>query len=533
MVNGVAMAQQEDVQASTASLNIANRTEVMSQGVAGVGRSSSFLDSGTHILHESEINYSSLINGAWNSSLRSTIRYTDSPQFDPNYWSIQNLEWKLNDAKRTFNFGDYFANFSSYSMNKGIKGAAYQQTFNNDESYLRVAYGTFDGQWSYLIRNSIDNRDEPMDRFGGGARLQFAGETLRLGFNLAHVRDRFGDPNRNLATAYQQYIPALDWEYREPDFVVSGEHAYSNTDVVPFSGPINKLSGGAHKFALRASLGDTNIDGQAERVMPDFMTLAGGATPDRARLYGKVETRIANVWSVFGIYDRYNDNLGDRVANTTYNSSVETGFKRLRAFDRRNMAIALSYRWRGMENTDRSVKRHSDRVKVRISDRFEDVIDFRADWERIIDRNHRVDPSGTSNNIYGFSVNSRHEFGKWLIKPSAELNTQENQNHSAPAGGFDVTKITRTAITAEKDNNTQLGMLWDRNLAYMRSVFSDSRLTRFTTFMQFQPSWLDNGIVKFEATSNQYTFSDASRDYREKIGRVILQWNLEKQIKNR
>lgn len=515
------------------TLNIANRTEVMYHGITGLGRASSFYDPGTHILHESEIRYATVFNGSWQSNLNSTVRYTDSLQFDPNYWSIQNLEWKLTDTKRTFNFGDYFANLSSYAMNKGIKGAAYQQNFQDDQNYLRVAYGTFDGQWAYLIPNSNDNLNEPMDRHGGGGRLQFANESWRIGANLAHVRDRLGDPNRNGATAYQQYLPAIDWEYREPSFVLSGEHAYSNTDVMPSGTPMTKLSGAAHKLSLRAALGDINIDAQAERVMPDFMTLAGGATADRARLYGKVETRLANVWSVFGIIDRYNDNLGDRIANTSYNTSVETGFKRLRAFGRRNMAIALSYRWRSLQNTDRSIKRDSDRLKLKFSDRFSEVVDVKADWERIIDRNHKVQPSSAANNMYGFSVNSRHEYGKWLLRPSIEFSTQENQNLSAALGGNDVTKVTRMALYADHSDSTQVGVLWDRNLAYMRSVFSDSQLNRFNVYWQTQPSWLDNGSLKFEVMNNQYTFSDSSRDYREQVARFVLQWNLEKQSKSR
>jgi hypothetical protein len=515
------------------NLSVANRTEVMNHGIVGLGRLSSFYDPGTHILHESEIRYSSVVNGAWNSTLNSTIRYTDSLQFDPNYWSVQNLEWKFTDTKRTFNVGDYFANLSSYAMNKGIKGAAYQQNFQDDQNYLRVAYGTFDGQWAYLLPNSNDNLNEPMDRFGGGARYQFANEKWRIGTNLAHVRDLFGDKNRNLSTAYEQYVPALDWEYREQAFVLTGEHAYSNTNIEPWGMAGTRLSGSANKLALRASIESTNIDAQAERVTPDFMTLAGGATADRLRLYGKVETRIANVWSVFGILDRYNDNLGDRQRNTTYNTSIETGFKRLRAFGRRNMAVAVSYRYRSTENTDRSVKRDSDRVKLRFSDRYHEVVDLKADWERIIDRNHKVDPSSAQNNMYGFSINSRHEAGNWLIRPSFEFSAQENQNHSAPMGGFDITKVTRMAIYGDRNDNSQIGVQWDRNLAYMRSVFSDSQLNRFNAYWQLQPAWLDNGSLKFELLNSQYIFSDSNRDYREKIARVVLQWNFEKQSKPR
>ena len=37
------------------------------------------------------------------------------------------------------NFGDYFANLSPYAMAKGIKGAAFQRNFENDQNHVRAA----------------------------------------------------------------------------------------------------------------------------------------------------------------------------------------------------------------------------------------------------------------------------------------------------------------------------------------------------------------------------------------------------------
>jgi hypothetical protein len=88
------------------------------------------------------------------------------------------------------------------------------------------------------------------------------------------------------------------------------------------------------------------------------------------------------------------------------------------------------------------------------------------------------------------------------------------------------------AVYGDHSDNTQVGVLWDRNLAYMRSVFSDSQLNRFTAYWQTQPSWLYNGSMKIEVSNNQYTFSDSSKDFREQLARFILQWNLEKQFKS-
>ena len=242
-----------------------NRTEVMHHKVTGIGAASSFYDPGNHVLHESDVRYYSTTH-AWRSTLNATVRYTDSKQFDINYWSLQNFAWKVSDTRREFSAGDYFANMSQYSMNKSIKGVAYQQNLSDEQNYLRATWGSFDGQWAYLLRN--DRVDEPMDRHGTGLRLQRAGETWRIGANFAYVKDRSDDRNRGTLDAYRQYVPAFDWEYRHPAFVLNGEHAYSNTTQSPLAtDPINK-SGLAHKVNLRASLGAVTIDGTLERVTP-------------------------------------------------------------------------------------------------------------------------------------------------------------------------------------------------------------------------------------------------------------------------
>lgn len=521
-----ATAQQQPISLESTEYGANNRTEVMHHKVTGIGAASSFYDPGNHVFHESEMRYNRTTS-AWRSTLNGTVRYTDSKQFDINYWSVQNFAWKVSDTRREFSAGDYFANMSQYSMSKSIKGVAYQQNLSDEQNYLRATWGSFDGQWAYLLRN--DRADEPMDRYGTGLRLQRAGETWRFGANFAHVKDRSDDRNRGTLDAYKQYVPAFDWEYRHPVFVLNGEHAYSNTTRSPLASDPVSSSGLAHKANLRASLGAVTIDGTLERANTDFSSLAGSATSDRMHGYLKADARIANVWGVFGIYDRYYNNLDARLAFRTTNVSEEVGVRRLRAFGRRSLSMSVSLRRRLTETTDDSTDRRSDQVKLRVADRYFDIVDVRADFENVYDRNYKTTPSAARNHNFSLAVSSRHQYGKWQINPGIEYGVQDNQNLAL--NGFDVSQFTRLNVNASNGAGIQAGGSYDYNSTNVRTVNGDARLNRAMLFWQTAPAWLNGGTLRFESSDNIYKFEDSSRDYREQIARVVIQWALERPVK--
>ena len=509
------------------SLGMQNRTEAMTHKITGINKSASFYDPGSHLLHESQIRHITTLNTSWRSSFDATVRYTDSQQFDPNYWSVQSLAWKLNDTTRELNFGDYYANLSQYSLNKGIKGVAFQMNMGNDQNYVRAGWGTFDGQWAYLLRK--DRVDEPMDRYGTGVRLQRAGENWRAGLNLAHIRDRVDDPKRGTADAYSQYIPAFDWEYREAAFVLTGEHAYSNTTLLPLAAATRTTSGTAHKLTLRSSVGIVNIDGNLERVQPDFLTLGGSATPDRQREYLKVDARIARLWGLYGSFDRTRDNLAERLTRTTHNLSEEIGLRRQRAFDRNTLSISTSLRRREIETSDSATLRTSNRFKVSVTDRFFDVADFRSEYEKILDRDYRTASQTNANYLFNFAISSRHQVGSWQLNPGIEYGVQDNQNRTL--GGWDLTEYTRLAFFGNNERGSQFGVNYDRNITNLRTVGGDARLNRATAWWQTSPGWLNGGSLRFEVTDNLYKFEDSNRDYREQLGRMVVQWSLERASK--
>lgn len=509
-------------------LNVSNRTDLVSQNVSGPGKASSFYDSGIHVLHETDVRWTGMaFDGKWNSLFNSSLRYTDSNQFDPERLSLQKLEWRLSDAHTQLNLGDYFANLSPYSMTKGIKGLAFQRNLGDDQNYVRAFYGSFDGQWAFLYK---DPTREPMNTLGGGVRLQRAWDKFRLGLNLAEVHDDEGDVRASFP-AYAQLLPAIDWEYRESGLVVSGEHAYSDTDVTAAAGAaaVNQ-TGSAHKLALRAALKAINLDGHIERVAPDFISRGGGATADRMRYYLKADYKLDRNWRLFAIYDDYEDNLDNQKAATTEVTTWEAGFKRARAFDRRHMNVALSWRNKHKEVSNGGAEQTTDRIKFKINDRVGEHYDWRAEVEHILDKDQRTAADATST-LFDLGLNVRRRLeNNWDLRANLDLGRQETGTLNTT--GSDISDRIRLGLTADKGNGTVFGASLERNTADLVTVLADNRHTRASLYWQSKPAWIKDGSVKLEYADYIHTFTQTpTNDYREKIVKLSLLWNFQKEAK--
>ena len=509
--------------AMASDLNIATRTEIVHQHVSGPGRAASFYDPGAHLLHETELRHSGrLLDGGWNSLLNATLRVTDSPQFDPEKVSVQKLEWKLSDRDTQMHFGDHFANLSPYSLSKGIKGVAFQRNLGDDQNYFRVLYGSFDGQWAFLYQ---DPAGEPMNRYGGGVRLQRAWEKLRLGFNLVHVEDRDDDPHRAAGQeAFSQVMPAVDWEWREAGLVVSGEHAYADTRRLPAGAAATEPDGSAHKLVLRAALKDLKLDGHVERVSPDFYSLGGGATQDRLRWYLKGDYRLDKEWRAFLIYDDWRDNLADQRATTTETTTWEAGARKARLFGRRNMNLSVSWRNKAVQTSSGSRDGVTDRIKLKLNDRVGQEFDWRAELEHILD-DDRVAAADADSILFDFGLGWRRRLeSRWDLRANLDLGRQENE--IVARNGRDVTDRVRLSFSANRENGTQLGGFYEYTTADLATLGGDNRHNRASLYWQTRPAWLKDGSLKFEFSDYLHTFTeDASRDYREQIVKLSLQWN--------
>jgi len=504
-----------------------NRTELLNYDISGPGKAQSFYDPNAHIFHESDIQLSDMRIGGWDGMLASTLRYTDSRQYDPDNLSLQKLEFHLKDTNNKIDMGDMFSNLSPYSMMKGIKGAGFQHDLGDERNYFRVAYGTFDGQWAYLLRNT--RTDEPMERLGGGMRYQHSNGNLTWGANLAQVADRESDPHRGAANAYHQVLPALDWEYHTAGMVLAGEHAYSDTNINIHGSNDQNLQGSANRISFRGAYRTLSLDGNVERVSPSFVTLGGGSTPDRMRFYTRADWRMDRQWRLFGTYDYFHNSLDNQLTTRTNNEIFEAGVTRQGMFDRRTASFTLSARSRFMNTGDNSAKNHSDRIRLKYKDRFlGNALDFGADYERTLNRDASSGASNNlSNDLYNISFGYRGNLANsWQLRTNLDMGKSEVQNQTTSR--FDVSDTARLSFTASHPDSTEIGVSCDLGNNYVTVANSSSRQNRAMVYWSKRPQYLRGGSVRAEASINDYKFDDATRNYREELLRVVLNWNLGK-----
>lgn len=507
-------------------LNVQNRSEFLNYDVSGPGKAQSFYDPNAHIYHESDFQLSNFNVGGWDGAMSTTLRYTNSKQYDPATLSVQKFESSLKDAHNRVDMGDLFANLSPYSMMKGIKGVGFQHNLADDRNYIKAVYGNFAGQWAYVMRNA--RPDRPMDRYGGGVRLQRSNGNLTWGANLAMADDRSDDPNRGILDAYRQTLPALDWEYRNSGMVLSGEHAYSDTTVSPLAGTAQNLYGSANRVSFRGAYRTVSLDASLEQVTPTFVTLGGGSTPDRVRLFTRADWRMDRQWRLFGTYDRFYNSLDHQLATRTTNEIMEMGVTRQRIFDRRGASLTASGRTRTLSTENASSASRSDRIRLKYKDRFlNDAMDFGADYERMLNSDQRVGiNTHLANNLYNLSFGYRGNISKeWALRTNLDFGKSEVQNPTN--GGFDVMDTARLDLVASRPDSTELGASYNLGNNNATVIGSSSSQNRAMIFWSRRPQALQGGSVRVEGSVNDYRFFDGTRNYQEKLLRVVLNWNLE------
>lgn len=512
-------------QAVTTDMHVESRTDLVSYDVSGPGSASSmYLNRGAY-LQEFDFHSEHNLDRDWRSLFDFNIRLTDYDNFDTEAVSVEKMVLRYFNDAHQFDFGDYYLNLSQYSMNKSIKGAAWQVNLPGKEHYLRFAYGTFDSQWEYQYKQ-IDG--EPLDRMGGGFRYQITGENHRLGLNVAMVKDREGDPKRTTENVYDQTVPAIDWEYRVPGLVINGEHAYSFTDTKNTANTLTTSSGNANRLSLRGRFGDLRLDGKVEQVATDFITLGGGATPDRFRTYAKADYKISKQWEVFTAWDFFRDNLHEQLSGTTRNKTAEAGFKWKDLFGRRTLDTSWSLRRKWTEKSDNSVDRISDRFKFGLTDTLFKTVRIKGDIETIFDDN-KLNSDSPENYLYSLDLSSRHRLqnGDWELRPRLDLSHQERENISA--GGDDITDAFRLNLTLRHKNLTDIGFDLERNDTDLKGTAAvDSVRDRIAAYWQYKFETLAGGSIRLEAGHNEYDFTDDSQDYTETIYKCLLRFSLDK-----
>lgn len=506
------------------ALDITVRSLYENQQVRGPGGASSFLESGSHWMHDLEINARQPL-GEWKTELNTLLRYADSRRYDPETWSLQRFQMIASDRKNHLTLGDYYATLSQYSLNRAIKGVGYQRNLvqGDDSNYVRVVAGTFDARWDYLYASP---KDEPIDRNVLGLRAQHAGENYRIGFNLVSADDRDNDPVRTTEDIFRQTLPALDWEYRTDSGArLSGEHAYADTTRKTVAGVTTQLNGSAHRLSGDGTLGALRWRVRGERVSPNFYTMGGGAVLDRFRLYARGDLRLNKIWSVFVADDWYRNNLDNQLTATTRTHIPELGLSARGLFDRRSLTLSTALRQRRIETDEPNYQQQvSDRIYFSFNDRI-DQISMRGEIETLINKQESSTTARTVNDdrLYRFAIDSRHLFNEGRLDFRPYLTVDKQVIEDPLTGKSVITQGTLLDLRLMTRNNLTYALnLERRNTDNTVPGADSSRLRRVAASVTYRPVWLPNGNLRAEIGEANYDFSDQTKDYRERYLRLTL-----------
>lgn len=512
------------------ALDVTLRSMFEDHRISGPGRANSFLESGSHWLHDIELTARQPLGSKLKTEFNAVVRYTDTKRHDPSTWSVQRLQMIARDDVNHLTLGDYYATLSQYSLNQAMKGLGYQRNFN-ENTYLRFTAGTLAPRWDHIFGKPYN---ETIKRDAVGFRAQNAGDNYRVGLNLVSAWDHDNAGIRTTEDTYRQLLPAVDWEYRTDGGTrLSGEHAQANTRREKANGQRHDLSGTANRINADGSLGNLRWRMRGERVSSDFFTMGGGAAIDRLRYYLRGDYRLDKTWSVFLANDWYRNNLDKQLPATTRTHIPEAGVTARGLFDRRNLTLTTSLRQRRLMTDSPQYNRQiSDRVYVSVSDRFNEV-SLRGEVEALLNKRKDTTKTRTDNDdfLYRFAIDSRHLFaeGRYDLRPYLTL---EHQIVEDPTTGKSV--ITNGALIDMRliaPNNLTYALNFEhRKTNNAIPASDDNKLLRYGLSVSARPAVLQGGSIRAEAGKAHYDFSTSTNNYRERYFRVMfdIPFSLEK-----
>ncbi|MGB3082199.1 MAG: hypothetical protein WBB86_04330, partial [Candidatus Omnitrophota bacterium] len=395
----------------------------------------------------------------------------------------------------------------------------------DDQNYIRTTFGTFDGQWAYLFEDWFGGevQNEPMDLYGGGVRVQKAGDNYRIGINSTFVGHDGTDSKRTTGTAYLQWVEALDWEYRIKKFKFTGDHAISFTTAKPVANDDTHMQGQAHNIKFRGKALDCNWDGKFEMVDPDFSTLAGSATPDRIRYYGKVSKKFGKKWKAHLIANYYYDRINRRseLAARTTNRTLEAGINHYKAFNRKYMKISARYRRNDSKEEHNDSNNSSNRIKVSLSDKVFDLLKYGFNFESVLQTND-VNSTFKRDYLYSLKFSATQKIKELTLGPSLFLGHRTSDNLTA--GGHDKVNTLRLLLDGNFLENRFGGSMAFIDTNISNGVDSISGI--WDVFFERTFKKLNNAVFKIEFKVNDYGFSFdvPDSDYRET--RLIASFNM-------
>jgi hypothetical protein len=206
-------------------------------------------------------------------------RSTDDRLVDHQSWSIERMYMGLKGMNKEFLMGDFYSNFSEYSLGNALKG--FKVSVGDEKSSRLIVVGGIDtAKWEDLWEQRQE--DSASRRFIGGARLEnkLLSDKLSLNFNYGYGRD---DPSYIAATANPMLINvfSVDGKYTLNNHLAFfSKIAQSYTDENTHDEEFKTKSDRAIKVGADLNFRDYTLTSVYSRVGNHFNTTGGFAAQD-------------------------------------------------------------------------------------------------------------------------------------------------------------------------------------------------------------------------------------------------------------
>jgi len=411
-VSAAAQAQHE--------VHVSNEFAVTASDISGPGDRQSSLTEGARYLNVLGVNGNGRL-GDYDYRFTLGAKATDDDRNDVSSLTLTNLQGKLSNGRHTVTLGDTFESFSQYALSTAVKGGSWRYADNARPGApeLTILHGVAVSRWDNLWDLPVLER-----RVSGVRGRQAIGDDLTLGASAVRTSDG------NLPSGVSRLsgrTATLDAEYRPiPGLTVRAEASSSGYDEEQPAGTVRESDGRALRLEAVGDADPSRVSLEYERVDPDYVTLAGSATPDREKFKAKWRYKHTRdiTWNFGALWFR--DNLdGQKAQRTDYTRpEVEVTVRRL--MGRQYASGTLSYKLDRAEN-DTAVTRDQF-LNANYRDRFGELdSETNIGATRYKTPNTRDSREVTANT----SLSSRYSVGRVVLKPVVYLGAWNNADELA------------------------------------------------------------------------------------------------------
>ncbi len=500
--------------ANTSEFHASNEFSVVNNEIKGAGKASSSLTKGLNYLEVLNL-YGSGTRGEWEYNYTAGAKATDDERADAKTVSLTNIQGRATNKAHTLTVGDVFESFSQYALATSLKGGSYR--YYKEGTRLPEVTGVFG--WAYPRWDSVwkDPLTRTVNRQAAGLRVKetFNGD-LWAGLSAVAAKDTgritAGD------ALYDAKNYTFDFGYVPmPGLTAAGEYSASDSDLSASAGAAKtSAKGNAARLELVGDADPSRVSLEYENVEPDFYSALGSASPDRRKFKAKWRYKYTKQVTVTSGLLWYRNNLDDQLAGTTRNWKPELSAAIKKPFASRPYSFAdLSYKFDRRYGSGSSGADHYLNANYR--DRFGEL-DSDTNLGYTLYKT-KTDVRDAKEVNFNTSLNSRHEAGSVVLKPSVNLGTWYSKDELADETDKLYEYSLGLGVDAPGANLTSDLRLGSNMLRKSAAGADDSDKFFATLAAYWRPKLmakLNDSTIYLRAGFNDYSFSTANRNFREK-----------------